>query len=264
MANTRSQSRRASSVQPPQALSSETKPETETEASIKLEPVPPHRLGSPSLLRATPQVQPQSKVKVEPSSPINSYISPAAHTSPESNSDTDTVSDSESQPQVKVEVVSDYDEDEDEARDEVPELSHFAALRLADVPRSKSKGPGSVMSTEDAQSTIDSWVPCSTPTLLQYDGLKRGNQVPRVPSWIYQQTRQQAQTLAIALYRGKSTYVCVLKGFWWPPVIYSIKISQLIRYCSSASSPCLTRNQSPPCPTPTPTLSTHYRPSPPP
>ena len=55
---------------------------------------------------------------------------------------------------VKVELV-DSDE-EAEMRDEVPELSDFGAMRLSEIPRIKTPGPGSVMSTEDAQSTMDS------------------------------------------------------------------------------------------------------------
>lgn len=55
---------------------------------------------------------------------------------------------------IKVEIV-DSDE-EAEMRDEVPELSDFGAMRLSEIPRIKTPGPGSVMSTEDAHSTIES------------------------------------------------------------------------------------------------------------
>lgn len=51
--------------------------------------------------------------------------------------------------------VADQD-DSDEASDEISELSELADLRLSQVTR--IRGPGSVESSEEAQSTIDSWV----------------------------------------------------------------------------------------------------------
>ena len=47
-------------------------------------------------------------------------------------------------------------DEEAEMMDEVPELSDFGAMRLSQVPRIKTPGPGSVLSTEDAHSTIES------------------------------------------------------------------------------------------------------------
>lgn len=91
---------------------------------------------SPSLLHQTPKREPTS-----------SFVSPTA------SDDSKSVSIDLSEVGVKVELV-DSDE-EAELLDEVPELSAFGALRLSEIPRLKG-GPSSVMSTEEAKSTIDS------------------------------------------------------------------------------------------------------------